>query len=328
MNRRTVAPIVLVIVAVVASALFVPRFGTRINIVYLLLQSVPLLLTAVGQTLVIITAGIDLSVGASATLAGVIASLLMEPAHGGVAVALLACLAAGVAVGSVNALLIVRFHLPPFLATLGMTFFLAGLNLYLRPVPGGFIAESFQQIASAQWGYVPPTVLATLLVLAAIAIYVDRSRFGLRLRAVGWDERSARLAGVSSETIKFPAYVGAALLATAAGLFIASRTGNGDPLVGNSYQLASISAAVLGGVDLFGGRGTIWGAMAGAFVLAMIGNVLNLLGVVAYWQWILQGLILLTAVALYAVDFGKHAARRLGAPKWATGALRESQPGG
>jgi ribose transport system permease protein len=123
MNRRTAGPIVLVIVAVVASVLFVPRFGTRINIGYLLLQSVPLLLTAVGQTLVIITSGIDLSVGANVALAGVIASLLMEPPLG-VTVALLACVAAGVTVGCVNALLVVRFRLPPFLATLGMTFFL------------------------------------------------------------------------------------------------------------------------------------------------------------------------------------------------------------
>jgi ribose/xylose/arabinose/galactoside ABC-type transport system permease subunit len=111
-------------------------------------------------------------------------------------------------------------------------------------------------------------------------------------------------AGVSPVAIKITGYIGSALLASAAGLFIASRTSSGDPLVGNTYQLSSISAAVLGGVDLFGGRGTVWGAIAGALVLAMIGNVLNLLGVVAYWQWIVQGLILLLAVALYAVDFG------------------------
>ena len=152
----------------------------------------------------------------------------------------------------------------------------------------------------------------TLIVLFLIATYVDRSRFGLRLRAVGWNEKSARLAGVSLGEIKVAAYIGSALLASAAGLFIASRTGSGDPLVGNTYQLSSISAAVLGGVDLFGGRGTIWGAIAGALVLAMIGNVLNLLGVVAYWQWIVQGLILLLAVALYAVEFGQKREHSIG----------------
>ena len=305
-NRRTVGPIVLVVVGAVFAYFLVPRFGTRINIGYFLLQSAPLLLTAVGQTLVILTAGIDLSVGASVTLAGVVASLVMDPANGGsVPLALAACLGAAVAVGLTNGLLIVRYNLPPFLATLGMTFFLAGINLYLRPVPGGHIARSFQDAASTRWGYVPATSVVILILLSLIAVYVDRSRFGLRLRAVGWNEKSARLAGVSIGGIKVTAYIGSAILASAAGLFIASRTGSGDPLVGNSYQLSSISAAVLGGVDLFGGRGTIWGAIAGALVLAMIGNVLNLLGVVAYWQWIVQGLILLLAVALYAVDFGR-----------------------
>ena len=150
----------------------------------------------------------------------------------------------------------------------------------------------------------------TLIFLSLLAVYVDRSRFGLRLRAVGGSEKSARLAGVSIGEIKVTAYISSALLASAAGLFIASRTGSGDPLVGNTYQLSSISAAVLGGVDLFGGRGTVWGAIAGALVLGMIGNVLNLLGVVAYWQWIVQGLVLLLAVSLYAVEFGyKRGAR-------------------
>src|ERR1700761_697224 len=304
-NRRTVGPIVLVVVCALLAYLLVPRFGTRINIGYFLLQSVPLLLTAVGQTLVIITGGIDLSVGACVTLSGVIASLMMDPANGGsVPLALAGCVGAVVAVGLVNGLLIVRYNLPPFLATLGMTFFLAGANLFLRPVPGGHIARSFQDAASTRWGAIPATAVVTLILLFLIAIYIDRSRFGLRLRAVGWNQKSARLAGVSPAAIKITAYIGSALLASAAGLFIASRTGSGDPLVGNTYQLSSISAAVLGGVDLFGGRGTVWGAIAGALVLVMIGNVLNLLGVVAYWQWIVQGLILLLAVALYAVDFG------------------------
>jgi ribose transport system permease protein len=312
-SRRTVGPIVLLVVGALLAYFLVPRFGTRINIGYFLLQSVPLLLTAVGQTLVIMTAGIDLSVGASVTLAGVIASLVMDPANSGsVPLALAACVGAAVSVGLVNGLLIVRYNLPPFLATLGMTFFLAGMNLYLRPVPGGHIARSFQDAATTRWGAIPATPVVTLIVLFLIATYVDRSRFGLRLRAVGWNEKSARLAGVSLGGIKVAAYIGSALLASAAGLFIASRTGSGDPLVGNTYQLSSISAAVLGGVDLFGGRGTIWGAIAGALLLAMIGNVLNLLGVVAYWQWIVQGSILLLAVALYAVEFGQKREHSIG----------------
>jgi ribose/xylose/arabinose/galactoside ABC-type transport system permease subunit len=169
-NRRTAAPIVLLVVGALLAYFLVPRFGTGINIGYFLLQSVPLLLTAVGQTLVIITAGIDLSVGACVTLAGVVASLLMDPVNGGsVPLALAACLGAAVLVGLVNGLLIVRFNLPPFLATLGMTFFLAGINLYLRPVPGGHIARSFQDAATTRWAYIPATSVVTLVLLSLIA---------------------------------------------------------------------------------------------------------------------------------------------------------------
>ncbi|HWJ75151.1 MAG TPA: ABC transporter permease [Kaistia sp.] len=300
--RRTAGPILLAVVGALLAYALVPRFGTPINIGYLLMQSAPLLLTAVGQTLVILTRGIDLSVGASVTLAGVLASIIMDPANGGsVPLALATCAGAAIAVGLVNGVLVVGYRLPPFLATLAMTFFLAGVNLYLRPAPGGQIAESLQNAVSARWGFVPVSIVVVLALLLLLALYLDRSRFGLRLRAVGWDEKAARLAGVSAGWVKIAAYVGSALLASAAGLAIAARTGTGDALVGNSYQLASISAAVLGGVDLAGGRGTVGGALAGAIVLAIIGNALNLLGVVAYWQWIIQGMILLIAVSFYAV---------------------------
>jgi ribose transport system permease protein len=146
--------------------------------------------------------------------------------------------------------------------------------------------------------------VATLLVVAAIGIFIDRSRFGLRLHAVGSDERRARLAGVPSGWIKYVVYIVSAELAIAAGLFIAARTGTGDPLVGSSFQLSSITAAVLGGAALTGGQGTVWGAIIGAFVLGMISNVLNLLGVVAYWQWVIQGIVLILAVSIYSVEIG------------------------
>jgi ribose/xylose/arabinose/galactoside ABC-type transport system permease subunit len=157
-----------------------------------------------------------------------------------------------------------------------MTFFLAGMNLYLRPVPGGHIARSFQDAATARWGTIPATPVVTLIVLFLIATYVDRSRFGLRLRAVGWNQKSARLAGVSPGEIKVAAYIGSALLASAAGLFIASRTGSGDPLVGNRIS-SPASARPCSAGRLVWRAGTIWGGVRCALVLAMIGNVLNLL---------------------------------------------------
>ncbi len=310
-KKRVIGPFILLVLAIVFSVTFVPNFATRTNVGYLLLQAVPLLLTATGQVLVILTAGIDLSVGQTVTMATVIASVLMQAKNGGVLVAVLVCIVAAVAIGAANAIMVVRFRLPPFLATLGMTFFLAGMALYIRAVPGGFIPQSFQSIADTDWSFVPAAALVVLVLLAVLAVYVDRSRFGVRARAVGADESGARLAGVPAGRTKFAAYVAAALLAMLGGLFIAARTGTGDPLVGGSYQLASITAAVLGGASLAGGEGTVWGAMMGALVLAMLSNVLNLLAIVQYWQWVLQGSILIIAVAMYEIRFGRaHAGRR------------------
>ena len=124
-----VGPFILLMLAIVFSVAFVPQFATRTNVGYLLLQAVPLLLTAAGQVLVILTAGIDLSVGQTVTMATVLASVLMQPKNGGVLVAVIVCVGAAIAIGTANALMVVRFRLPPFLATLGMTFFLGGMAL-------------------------------------------------------------------------------------------------------------------------------------------------------------------------------------------------------
>ena len=327
-KKRIVGPFILLMLAIVFSVAFVPQFATRTNVGYLLLQAVPLLLTAAGQVLVILTAGIDLSVGQTVTMATVLASVLMQPKNGGVLVAVIVCVGAAIAIGTANAVMVVRFRLPPFLATLGMTFFLGGMALYIRPVPGGFIPQSFQSIANTKWGFVPAAAIVVLVVLAGLALYVDRSRFGLRVRAVGADEPGARLAGVSAGRTKVAAYAAGALLAMLGGLFIAARTGTGDPLVGGSYQLASITAAVLGGASLAGGEGTVWGAMMGALVLAMLSNILNLLAIVQYWQWVLQGTILIIAVAMYEIRFGRaHAGRRFAGFRPVLAALSARQAG-
>ena len=152
-SHPTAIPGVVLVVSIVFFALVIgQRFLDPFNFSLIVQQVMIIGIVGVAQTLVVLTAGIDLSVGAVVTLSGVIAALLMDPANGGsIPLALLAVFAAAIAVGLVNGLLIVRYNLPPFLATLGMTFFLAGVNLYLMPVPGGKIAESFQDVAATRF---------------------------------------------------------------------------------------------------------------------------------------------------------------------------------
>ncbi len=299
-SQRVAAPFALLVLLAVFAVVLVPNFGTSGNIRNVLVQSVPLLLTAVGQTLVIITAGIDLSIGETVTFSTILASQLMQPGYAGLPLAIAACLISGALIGTTNALMIGRLNLPPFLATLATMFCLQGVNLYLRPVPGGYVPPEFRSIATAQIGPVPVAAVVTVILLAGIAFHFSRSRFGLQAYAVGGDEARARLSGVSIGRMKLVVYVVSGLLASIAGLFLAARTGSGDPHIGSTYMFDSITAAVLGGASLLGGRGTLWGALASGLVLAMLANILNLLGVVTYWQWIIRGAILVLAVAAYS----------------------------
>ncbi|MEO8288170.1 MAG: ABC transporter permease [Chloroflexota bacterium] len=300
-GARNGAPVALLLLVLAVAILWVPNFATTGNIRNVLVQSVPLLLTTVGQTLVIITAGIDLSVGEVVTLSAILASGLMQPGYPGAPAAVAACLLAGVLVGGANAFMIGRLNLPPFLATLATMFCLQGVNLYLRPVPGGFVPPEFRAIVTAQVGMVPVAPVIALLLLGVLALHFSRSRFGLQAYAVGGDEGRARLSGVSTSRVKLAVYAASGVLASIAGLFLAARTGTGDPNIGSTYVFDSITATVLGGASLLGGRGSLWGALASALVLAILANVLNLLGVVTYWQWIIRGVILVLAVAGYSV---------------------------
>lgn len=301
MDQKPYVPIAILVTVVALASLFVPRFATPLNIGNVLVQSVPLMFVATGQTLVLLSGGMDLSVGEVVTLCTIIASSIMQPGPAGIALGVAACLLASSLVGAANGIGSSRLGLPPFLVTLGMMFALQGVNLFLRPTPGGSIPRAFRQIAQLQIGVVPVAALVTLLIVGAVAVHVRRSRFGLRLFAVGGDERRAHLAGISPHGVKISAYVACALLAALAGLFLAARTGSGDRFIGSSYGFDSITAAVMGGTSLSGGKGNLWGSVASALLLGVISNLLNLLHVVAYWQWIVKGMLLIVAVTMYTL---------------------------
>jgi ABC-type sugar transport system ATPase subunit/ribose/xylose/arabinose/galactoside ABC-type transport system permease subunit len=298
---REAAPMLLMLSIFALAMLFVPNFSGSGNLRNVLVQSVPLLLTAVGQTLVIITAGIDLSVGETVTFSTILASSLMGLDLIGIPLGVITCLLAGTLIGVANALMIGRLNLPPFLATLATMFCLQGLNLYLRPVPGGFVPREFRLIATARLGSMPIFPVIVVLLLGMLAFHFARARFGLQAHAVGADETRARLSGVSLQRVKLSVYVISSALASIAGLFLAARTGSGDPQIGSTYMFDSITATVLGGASLLGGLGTLWGALGSGLILAMLANILNLLGVVTYWQWIIRGAILVLAVAGYSI---------------------------
>ena len=270
----------------------------------------------IGMTFVILTAGIDLSVGSIVGVSGMIAGYLLTR---GLAVpaleitifpsaveTILITLAAGAAIGLINGLLITRLNVAPFIATLGMLYVARGAALLISDgatfsnLVGDprFDNTGFPFLGSGLIFGVPTSIVA-LIVFAAIAAYAAaRTPFGRHVYAVGGNERAAALSGVKVDWIKISTYMISGFCAAFAGLIVASELVAAHPASGETFELNAIAAAVLGGTSLSGGRGTIAGTLVGAFVIGVLGDGLVMLGVSSFWQMVIKGLVIIAAVVL------------------------------
>jgi ribose transport system ATP-binding protein len=300
----------LVAIFVLFTASRSPYFLGETNLASLALQWVPLGLVAFGQTIVLLVAGVDLSVGPLMSLITAEASyLLASTAVSALFLGVAVALATGVCVGLVNGALIRYMKIPDLIATLATFSAVGGAALILRPAPGGQVSESFMAGMTSRIGAVP---LVPLLVLAAYGVgevVLSRSRYGVYVYATGSRAEAAFVSGVPVEHVRFLAYVISGLAGALAGLFLAARIGSGDPQAGASYTLYSVTAAAVGGTSLFGGRGTLTGALLGALLIAGMQNFLDLLGVSSYFQYVWTGVLTLLAVALYSLPFSAWGGR-------------------
>jgi ribose transport system permease protein len=286
-----------------------------------------LALAAMGQTLVVLTGGFDLSVGATVSLVNVVLATTMGDSVVSQIGAALLGVAVGAGIGAFNGFFVAVIGLQSIVVTLSTMFLIRGVTLLVLDNPGGAIAPGFTKFFT---GAAIPDVLpaAVLVILAAVAVwlFVKGTRFGIRLYAIGSDEDSARAAGVPVRITKFLTYVVAGGFYGAAGVFISAQTGSGDPLVGNPLLLETFAAVVLGGTILGGGRGGCVGSIFGAYTLLLMVNILLALNVSAYYSSVAEGVVLILAVLVSSVgrhapiaDTVREAVRKLRA--WRTGML-------
>ena len=285
------------------------RPGNMINV---LRQIAVNAILATGQTFVIITAGIDLSVGSLIALTGVLMAGVMF-GHPDVAVgfvlAFLIGLGTGGLAGLVNGLPVVKFGLPPFITTLAMLEIARGLAfLYTKGQPieidnppfnfigGGFVFPGLGRILNIPG--VPMPVIVMLVVVLAGSYVLSQTRFGRYVYAIGGNEEAARLSGVNVFGVKLMVYVISGALAGLASLLLAARLNSGIPQSGQGYELQSIAAVVVGGTSLMGGRGSIGGTFVGALLIGVLYNIMNLLNVQSYAQEVVLGAVILIAVLL------------------------------
>lgn len=268
---------------------------------------------SLGMTLVIISGGIDLSVGAILAFAGAISAGLLKNGLGipgselylefTTSGAILSGVAVGALLGWFNGFTITRLQLPPFVATLGMFSIARGLTMLWT---GGFpitgLTPEFGYIGTGSFIGIPLPVWIMTALVGVFVVVTTRMRFGRHLFAVGGNERAARLTGLNVRQIKLAVYTLAGALAGVAGLLVTSRLDSAQPNAGLGYELDSIAAVVIGGTSLSGGRGSIWGTVIGCLIIGVLNNGLFLLNVSPFWQQVIKGLVILIAVAIDKVN--------------------------
>ncbi|SEM05035.1 monosaccharide ABC transporter membrane protein, CUT2 family [Variovorax sp. YR750] len=270
-----------------------PTFIDSQNLLNLVAQAVPLLVAALGQLVVVLIGGLDLSVGAVISLTTAILAS-GAPAY----VVIPGLFLAAAVIGLVNGLTIARLNVHPIIATLSTASVVQGVTLLIRPVAGGEIPAVVTQMVGGSVLGVPMPVVWTVGAVALGWKLVHASRFGLHLFAVGGGAAVASSYGIRVERITISAYVLSALFAAAAGMVVAGRVASGDPNIGALFAIESITAVALGGVQLAGGIGSVIGAFTGAAFLALLNNGMNLENISAFIQTVIKGLILLAVVAM------------------------------
>ncbi len=303
------------IVLVIGFSLAHENFFTTGNIISILQASAVNGVLAIAATIVIITAGIDLSVGTLMTFCAVIAGVLMTWLGLPMIIGVPGAILAGAAAGLVSGLLITRLRIPPFIATLGMMLIYKGLALaisgatpiYFNNTPG-FTAISTGSLVGAVIPALPLPNGALILLLTALATawMLNRTVLGRYTYALGSNEEALRLSGIDTRFWKTIVYAVAGGICGIAGILIASRINSAQPGIGQGYELDAIAAVVIGGTSLAGGRGTILGTIIGALIISVVANGLRILSVPQEWQIVITGVIIILAVYIDGLRHRKH----------------------
>jgi len=301
-RNRVLFPLTALVFLIVAAALVSPHFLTPMNIKNVLSQVAVIAVLAAGEACVILTGGIDLSVGSVLALGGSLTAVLMKWVSLPIGLAILGALGMGLVVGLINGVLVAWVRIPSFIATLAMMAIARGATLVLtggKPVSG--FSPAFRSVA-AYAGPLP------LLFIIALGIYVlwqlvlSQTRLGRYIYAVGGNELATRFVGVDVRKVKLLVFIFSGICAALGGVMLDARLNAAYPTAGEGYELDAIAAAVLGGVSFSGGIGSLVGTFVGALVMTILGNILNLLKVAAFYQYIAKGLIL--AVAAVSLSRG------------------------
>lgn len=289
--------IIIFVLMLIVSGLITHNFFSVNNISNLLRQSAPIGLISMGMLLVILTGGIDLSVGSVVAMIGVCFSLLSYEVYFPVAFGL--SLLIGLAMGAISGYLVAYRKIASFIVTLAMMSMIRGAGYLLSkgaPISVGSHSSSILTLGSGTIIGVPIAAIILMIVFLILYILLKYNVFGRVVQAIGSNEEAVRLSGIAVKRTKFMVYAICTLLTALAALLMVGRTGVGTPNIGIGLELDAIAAVVIGGASLAGGKGSVLNTLLGVFILSMIGNVMNLLDITSYLQQIIKGVIIIAAV--------------------------------
>lgn len=287
------------LVLIVATSILSPAFLTGSNVSSMLLQAAPLGIVVIGQVMVILVRGLDLSVASVMATAAVVATSFSGQNSAAVPVFLVAMFI-GLLTGLINGLLIAKRNVSPFLATLATMTLLQGLRFaYTQGAPSGNVPPIFRVLGSQTFSGVPYNLMILIALAAVFSVLLHKSTYGRRVYLTGDNPVMARLVGINADRITISSYVISGGLAALAGLIYSGFVGIVDNWVGRGFELDSIVAAVMGGVALSGGRGSIIGGLLGAAILVVVFNAVLMIGLPIQFQIIIKGLVIIISAAVY-----------------------------
>ncbi|EKN66709.1 ribose ABC transporter permease RbsC [Neobacillus bataviensis LMG 21833] len=297
---QKLGPLLGLIVLIIIVSVLNPSFLEPLNILNLLRQVAINALIAFGMTFVILTGGIDLSVGAILALSSALTAGMIVSGIDPILAILVGCIL-GAVMGMVNGLLITKGKMAPFIATLASMTAFRGLTLVYtkgNPITGLGDNHLFQLFGRGYFLGIPVPAITMIITFAILFIILHKTPFGRKTYAIGGNEKASLISGIKVDKVKVMIYGLSGLLAALAGAILTSRLNSAQPTAGTSYELDAIAAVVLGGTSLSGGKGRIFGTLVGALIIGTLNNGLNLLGVSSFYQMVVKGIVIIIAVLL------------------------------
>lgn len=308
MVKGNIGIIAVLLILCIVLSITSPVFLTTNNLITVFRQISNNVFLALGMTLVMILAGIDLSVGAIVALVGTLTVGLIVNSGLPLVVAIVIGLLIGALIGFFNGTIVTLFKLPAFIVTLATMNIAQGLAyIYSGGQSERITTEAYTIIGTGKlFGFLPYPVLYMILLAIVFTVLLNKTKLGTYVYAIGGNREAARLSGVPIKKVEIAVYTLTGLLAAFAGIVLSARMYSGQPSVGSGYEMDAIAACVLGGVSMYGGRGKISGTIFGAMVIGVISNGLNLLGVSSFWQLVFKGIIILIAILIDAQKGKNH----------------------